>query len=92
MGNFVGPNKETPMPEAEGHTHHTRFRIPRTMWNAYGRICERLDTTRTARLLDHIRAEIKEHGDERDLADLETAEAELAERRSRKGGRPRLNG
>lgn len=73
---------------AEGHTHHTRFRIPRTMWDAFGRVTDRLGTTRTGRLLDHVRADIRAHGDEQDLADLEAAERELAERRSRKGGRP----
>jgi hypothetical protein len=73
---------------AEGHTHHTRFRIPRTMWDAFGRVAERLGTTRTARLLDHVRDDIREHGTDQDLADLEAAEEELAERRSRKGGRP----
>jgi hypothetical protein len=35
-------------------------------------------------ITDHIR----EHGDDRDLADLDAAEREIAERRSRKGGRP----
>lgn len=74
---------------SEDHTHHTRFRIPRVMWEAYGRVTDRLGTTRSARLLDHVRADIKAHGDERDLADLAAAEEELAERRSRKGGRPK---
>ncbi|GAA2875473.1 hypothetical protein GCM10010517_36380 [Streptosporangium fragile] len=80
--------EDLPAPEGAGHTHHTRFRIPRVMWDAYGRVTARLDTTRTARLLDHIRADIREHGDEQDLKDLAEAEAELSERRSRKGGRP----
>lgn len=71
------------------HTHHTRFRIPRRMWDAYGRVTERLDTTRSADLLDHVRTTVQQHGDERDLADLEAAEQELAERRARKGGRPK---
>lgn len=70
------------------HTFSTRFRIPRGMWDAHGRVTERLGTDRTARLLDHVRADIKEHGDARDLADLEAAEQELKERRARKGGRP----
>jgi hypothetical protein len=72
-----------------GHTHHQRFRIPTVMWKAYERVAKRLDTDRTALLLDHIRTDIREHGDERDLADLEQAEAELAARRARMGGRPR---
>lgn len=74
--------------EATDHTFITRFRIPKVMWQAYGRVTARLGTDRTAQLLDHIRADIKAHGDRQDLADLATAEKELAERRSRKGGRP----
>ncbi|MCQ4043883.1 hypothetical protein ACFOSC_26440 [Streptantibioticus rubrisoli] len=77
------------MGDSADHTHHTRFRIPRVMWEAYGRVAERLGTDRSALLLDHVRADIREYGDERDLADLEAAEQELAERRARKGGRPR---
>ena len=70
------------------HTHHTRFRIPRPMWNAYGRVTARLGTDRTGDLLAHIRAQIAAHGDEQDLADLQAAERELEVRRARKGGRP----
>jgi len=80
------------MPEQPDHTHMTRFRIPRVMWAAYGRVAARLETDRTALLLDHVRADIREHGDEQDLADLDRAEQELAERRARKGGRPRNAG
>jgi len=79
------------VPEASqhDHTYTTRFRVPKTMWAAYDRVAARLGTDRSGRLLEHIRADIREHGDERDLADLEAAERELAERRSRKGGRAR---
>jgi hypothetical protein len=59
------------------------------MWDAYGRVCERLGVDRTGDLLDHMRQRIEQHGDERDRGDLAAAEAELAERRARKGGRPR---
>lgn len=59
------------------------------MWDAYGRVCERLGVDRTGDLLDHMRERIREHGDAEDLAALEAAEQELAVRRSRKGGRPR---
>ena len=65
------------------------IRVPRLMWAAYGRICARLGRDRTEDLLAHMRRQIKKHGDEQDLADLADAEAELAERRARKGGRPR---
>jgi hypothetical protein len=71
------------------HTFTTKFRIPRRLWDAYGRVTARLDTDRSADLLDHVRATVKEHGDEQDHADLEAAEQELAERRARKGGRPK---
>lgn len=76
------------MLDPAGHTYRAHFRIPRTMWEAFGRICARRGLTRTERLLDVIRADIANHGDARDRADLEAAERELAERRSRKGGRP----
>lgn len=73
---------------ASDHTYATRFRIPKRMWDAYGRVADRLGTDRTADLLDHVRATIKKHGNDQDKAELAAAERELAERRSRKGGRP----
>jgi len=77
------------MPDpAAGHTYQSRFRVPRTMWEAFGRVCQRRGLTRTERLLAVIREDIATHGDAKDLADLEGAERELTERRSRKGGRP----
>jgi hypothetical protein len=60
------------------------------MWAAYGRVCARAGRDRTEDLLTHMRRQIKRHGDQRDLDDLAAAEAELRERRSRKGGRPAL--
>lgn len=75
-------------PPDDDHTFITRFRIPRRMWDAYGRITERLGTDRSADLVDHVRTTIKAQGDEQDLTDLAAAEQELADRRSRKGGRP----
>ena len=71
-----------------GHTPTTPIRVPRLMWAAYGRVCGRLGRDRTEDLLAHIRRQIKRHGDEADLADLAKADAELGERRARKGGRP----
>jgi hypothetical protein len=70
-------------------TPTTPIRVPRVMWHAYGRVCERLGIDRTADLLDHMRRQIEQHGDDDDRADLAAADRELAERRSRKGGRPR---
>ncbi|WP_411140274.1 hypothetical protein [Streptomyces sp. x-80] len=72
---------------AEGHTFTARFRLPRRMWDAYGNVLG--DRDRGADLLDHVRATIKQHGDEQALADLAAAEEELTARRARKGGRPR---
>ena len=68
------------------------IRVPRPMWDAYERVCARLGTDRTGDLIGHMRAQITEHGDPADLAGLAAAEAELAERRARKGGRPRSAG
>ena len=59
------------------------------MWAAYGRVCARLGKDRTEDLLAHMRAQIEQHGDDIDRADLAAADEELAERRQRKGGRPR---
>ena len=75
------------MPMAS-HTPTTPIRVPRRMWAAYGRVCAQLDRDRTEDLLAHMRRQIKRHGDEQDQADLAAADTELAERRSRKGGRP----
>jgi hypothetical protein len=72
-----------------GQTPTTPIRVPRLMWAAYGRVCARLSRDRTEDLLDHMRDQIKNHGDKDDLADLAAADEELRERRSRKGGRPR---
>jgi hypothetical protein len=71
-----------------GTTPTTPIRVPRLMWAAYGRVCARLGRDRTEDLLAHMRRQIRRHGDEADLADLEAAEGELRERRARKGGRP----
>lgn len=73
-------------------TPPTAIRVPRPMWGAYGRVCDRLGIERSADVLEHIRRQIRTHGDRADLADLAAAEAELAERRARKGGRPRKGG
>ncbi|MUN38997.1 hypothetical protein [Actinomadura litoris] len=74
--------------KAPAKTPTRPIRVPIPMWDAYGRVCSRLGTDRTADLLNRMREQIKTHGDEQDLADLAAAEQELAERRSRKGGRP----
>lgn len=65
------------------------IRVPVRMWAAYGRVCARLGRDRTEDLLEHMRRQIRRHGDEADKADLAAAEDELRERRARKGGRPR---
>jgi hypothetical protein len=80
------------MADQPDHTRSVNFRAPRLMWDAYGRVAARLGADRTALLLEHVRADIRAHGDERDLADLDQAERELAERRARKGGRPPRRG
>lgn len=65
------------------------IRVPIRLWDAYGRVLARRGRERTQDLLDHMRREIEQHGDADDRADLAAAEAELVERRARKGGRPR---
>lgn len=64
------------------------IRVPGKLWGAYGRVCERLGTSRAEDLIGHMGNRVRDHGDDADKADLTAAEEELAERRSRKGGRP----
>ena len=71
------------------HTFSTKFRIPRRMWDAYGTAASRKGIDRSADLVDHVRTFIEQHGDEHERAELAAAEEELAERRARKGGRPK---
>ena len=71
------------------HTFTAKFRIPRRMWEAYGAAAKRTGADRSADLVDHVRGFIRTHGNEQELAELDAAERELAERRARKGGRPK---
>lgn len=77
------------MTDATEHTFITRFRIPKRMWQAYGTAAARQGVDRSADLVDHVRAFIEQHGNEQERAELAAAELELAERRARKGGRPK---
>jgi hypothetical protein len=71
------------------HTPAIHVRMPRPMWAAYSRVCERLGVERSEDLLSYVRRQIEQHGDADDLADLAAADREVGERRARKGGRPR---
>ena len=64
------------------------IRVPRRMWAAFGRVSARKGRDRTEDLTAYMRRQIELLGDETDREDLAAAEAELLERRSRKGGRP----
>jgi hypothetical protein len=77
------------MTDATEHTFITRFRIPKRMWQAYGTAAARKGVDRSADLVDHVRDFIRQHGNEHERAELAAAERELAERRARKGGRPK---
>jgi hypothetical protein len=85
---YTGGVDDRKSPADDRKTPTVGIRVPRPMWEAYSRICARLGRDRTEDLLAHMRRQIKRHGDEQDQADLAAADAELAERRSRKGGRP----
>lgn len=75
--------------DTANHTPSFKVRMPRAMWDAYGRVCDRIETDRSEDVIEHVRQQIEQYGDAADRADLAAAEAELAERRARKGGRPR---
>ncbi len=76
------------MADKDKATPTVGIRVPGRLWGAYGRVCDRLGTGRAEDLIDHMGKRVREHGDDADKADLAAAEEELAERRSRKGGRP----
>jgi predicted GIY-YIG superfamily endonuclease len=82
------PKPRRPANESD-HTFVTRFRIPRRLWDAYGTAAAREGVDRSADLVDHVRTFIEQHGNEHERAELAAADQELAERRARKGGRPK---
>lgn len=70
---------------SEGNaTPHQGIRLPRPMWEAFRRVCERQGTSRNDRIREMIRADIRRYGDDGDKRDLAAAMKELRERRSRK--------
>ncbi len=77
------------MTDRADHTPTVKIRVPRSLWSAYGRVSARKGRDRTEDLLTHMCRQIELLGDDTDRADLAAAEAELSERRARKGGRPR---
>ncbi|MFI0484915.1 hypothetical protein [Actinomadura sp. 9N215] len=80
----------TPDPD---HTPIRKLRVSDPLWEAYDSVCQRVfGRTRSEDLVEHMRQVIREHGSAAELALLEQAEKELAERRARKGGRPPKTG
>lgn len=69
-------------------TKNKPIRVHDDLWAVYGEVCEALDTNRTADIVEHMRDHIRQHGTPDQLQRLAKADAELAERRARKGGRP----
>lgn len=69
-------------------TKPRQVRVPDGLWAAYDVVCRKIGRTRAEDINDHIRRQVREHGGPAELALLEEADAEVAERRSRKGGRP----
>lgn len=75
------------------HTPIRKVRAPDDLWDAYGSVCKRVfGRDRSEDLLDHMITTVREHGNDDERAKLARAEAEINERRSRKGGRPRKSG
>jgi len=65
------------------------FRAPDAMWRAFSAICKRRGQTAAADLTAHMSRTIRRYGSDEEKDMLVGAEAELRERRARKGGRPR---
>lgn len=65
------------------------FRVPREWWDAWGRVCERLGTNRTARIHELVARDIAEHGDDADQAAFAAGQDEATLRQARRHiGRP----
>lgn len=73
----------------DDHTPTVKIRVPPPLWQAYGRCCARTGRSRTADLTARMRQLVYLIGTDIDRDDLAMADAELAIRRARKGGRPR---
>lgn len=69
-------------------TKPRQVRVPDDAWTAYDKVCARLGRTRAEDINSHIAQQIRQHGTPAEIALLERAEAEVTERRARKGGRP----
>lgn len=69
-------------------TQPRQVRVADGLWEAYARVCTKLGRTRAQDLTAYMRRQVKRHGDEEALRLLAEADAEIKERRSRKGGRP----
>lgn len=67
-------------------TKPRQVRVADGLWKAYDTVCRRLGRTRAEDINEHIRAQVRQHGGPDELALLEQAEAEVAERRSRQVG------
>ena len=59
------------------------------MWDTYRQITKRIGSDWATEIYNHIRASVNAHGNEHERTELAAAEQELAERRARKGGRPK---
>jgi hypothetical protein len=64
------------------------FRAPDGMWEAFSAVCRKRGRTAAADLMAHMARTIRRHGSDEEKQLLTEAEAELKERRARKGGRP----
>lgn len=71
------------------HTPVRKLRVSDPLWKAYESVCQRVfGHSRSEDLVEHMREVISQHGDPQEKELLAQADAELAERRARKGGRP----
>lgn len=87
---FRVTTQKKPSNDDSSHTPIRRFRAPDDLWEAYESVCRRIfQRERSEDLVEHMVTTVRAHGDATELEKLARAEAELAERRARKGGRPR---
>jgi hypothetical protein len=75
--------------DAGSATPLQHFRAPHSMWKAFSAVCRRRGHTAAADLIAHMTRTIRRYGSDEEKELLAQAQADMRQRRARKGGRPR---
>lgn len=71
------------------HTVNRVVRIPNGLWDVFGEVAGELGMSRAAAVIADMQRLVNKHGTEDQINRMNAAMEDMAERRARKGGRPR---